>query len=679
MRRILCMLLCLTLMLPLLPIMAETAEDAPALAIAPITQTIRPGKAILLSFTVPTDGVADIVLLGEAGDTVLPIVVAHPVTAGENHLWWNGTYGGVFAPTGTLTLALIMDGATFTQTVTIGSAAPYITSITVMKDVNARIMRTDFYASVDGLLTVGLWADDAWSLIENRQISAGMNGVTWDASTMPMTATALTLTLTDATGFSSNEEHIAVSPEDFGMATATPVPTEEPTVEPTEEPTATPTAEPTATPTAEPTATPTLEPTATPTAEPTATPTPTPEPTATPSPTPVPTPDITFTPSYGSPYEVIEGEAPNFWNTPMDITDEAAVWAMLTAPITVVDNGSRDAYKGQTKVYAEPSEDSRAVAVVTGESQGVRVIEHLDNGWSLIELYSSTFHDNSIQAWNMLVQGYVRTEYLVTKEVTDKYHIVVDKLTQRLYLFGDGHLISTLLISTGLANAEQPYNETRSGEFLYISPTGGFQSDNMFCPLAMKFNDGDLLHEVPYIQRYEGGTKIYTATEPYLGSRASHGCIRVQRKKTPEGINMQWIWNNRKEIGRIVIWEDWQGRQIPYPSDNLLLYYNPKGGSYYHRGETCSSAKASVRFESFTYAELDTGKYADLEYCPYCAPVMRRADIDAVNAAHAFGGDHDPVLTEARMKYLRTIPDEALTPGEQRYWVDFPAELAEEE
>ena len=194
----------------------------------------------------------------------------------------------------------------------------------------------------------------------------------------------------------------------------------------------------------------------------------------------------------------------------MDITDEAAIWAMLSAPITVVDNGKKEAYKGQTKVYAEPSEDSRTVAVVTGESQGVRVIEHLDNGWSLIELYSSTFHDNSIEAWNMLVQGYVPTEHLVTKEVTDKYGIVVDKLTQRAYLFSAEGLVTTLLISTGLANAEQPYNETRSGEFLYISATGGFWSDNMFAPMGMKFNDGDLLHEVPYVQRSNSNNRIYT-------------------------------------------------------------------------------------------------------------------------------------------------------------------------
>ena len=133
---------------------------------------------------------------------------------------------------------------------------------------------------------------------------------------------------------------------------------------------------------------------------------------------------------------------------------------------------------------------------------------------------------------------------------------------------------------------------------------------------------------------------------------------------------MQWIWNNRSDIGRIVIWEDWQGRQLEIPSDDLLLYYNPKGGSYYHRGEKCASAKASVVFETFTYAELDTGDYADLEFCPYCAPAMRRADIDKINNEHAFGHDHSAVLTKSRMDYLTSIPYEELTPSELRYWVE---------
>ena len=189
------------------------------------------------------------------------------------------------------------------------------------------------------------------------------------------------------------------------------------------------------------------------------------------------------------------------------------------------------------------------------------------------------------------------------------------------------------------------------------SAVGGFKSDNMYCPRAIRFNDGDLLHEVPYVERADG-SKIYSATEPYLGQKASHGCVRVQRNRTPEGVNMQWLWDNRKKNTKLVIWEDWQGRQITVPEDDFLLYYNPNGGTYYHSQETCYSAKSGMTFTPFTYGELENGDFAKLKRCPYCAPALREAQILEINEAYAPGGDHDPVLTAAREKYLNGEYDE---------------------
>ena len=529
-------LLCLLLTLLLAPVIVSA--EAPVLAIDTPAEAIRPGKAFLLSFTAPSDGECDLLLADMAGNTLMQVVDDLPVSAGVNQMWWNGTAAGASAAEGVYQLVLTMGGESAGCTVVIGPQAPYLTSIVPQMNADNLTMTVEFYASVEGLLTMGTWSGNVWALLENRQVNAGLNSITCSAYDISATTTALTLTLTDGTGFSSNEEHIAVNPEDFGIAVPTPVP---------EETGLTPVASPTPGPVTDWDVPIVIDMSAAVEID---------IPTPTPVPTPTPTPKIVFTPSYGSPYELTDTDVGTYWGTPMDITDEEAVWAMLSAPITVVDDGRKDAYKGQQRVYAEPDDDSRVVAVVTGESQGVRVIEHLDNGWSLIELYSSTFHDNSIQAWNMLVQGYVKTNHLKTKEINKKYHLVVDKLTQRLYLFSEDGLVSTLLVSTGLSNAKQPYNETRSGEFLYISATGGFKSDNMTCPMAMKFNDGDLLHEVPYIQRSSSSSRIYSTTEPYLGQRASHGCIRVQRKETPEGINMEWIWDNRTDIGRIVIRED---------------------------------------------------------------------------------------------------------------------------
>ena len=322
-----------------------------------------------------------------------------------------------------------------------------------------------------------------------------------------------------------------------------------------------------------------------------------------------------------------------YWETPMDIRDEAAVWAMLTAPITVVDGEQTE----QAVLYAEPSEDAEAVADVTCYSQGVHVLDTLSDGWSLVECYSSSFHDSKIKAWNQLSRGYIKTGRLTVREVKNTYGMVVDKMTQRLYVFKEGALYDVLKVSTGLINDEQPFNETRSGEFILCSRTGAFASGNLTCGLAIRFNAGDLLHEVPHKQR-EGGKKDYSFCEPQLGQRASHGCIRVQRLRTSKGLNMQWIWDTMKKgLGtRIVIWEDWKGRELPYPDDQSQVYYNPNKGKNYHAAETCYGVKDEfLPLAAFSYWELDLESYAGLTPCDYCNPPLRHAEIDEINRLYA--------------------------------------------
>ena len=331
------------------------------------------------------------------------------------------------------------------------------------------------------------------------------------------------------------------------------------------------------------------------------------------------------------------------WTVPMDITDEEAVWQALTATVTVLDDGRERAQVRQVVLRKEPRADSDGVGTVTMGSQGVRVLERGEE-WSKIQCYSSSFHDSPILNWNALVTGWVETGLLKEIVPNQEMGFVVDKLTQRLYVFRDGKLYSTLLISTGLTNKKQPYNETRSGEFLLVSRVGGFYSDNMFCPRALRFNDGDLLHEVPYVER--DGKKIYGGTESKLGTKASHGCIRVQRKKNPEGLNMEWIFNRYRENTKILIWEDWQGRQIPVPEDDAVFWCHPTKKEYYHCSDHCPMMN-SKKPQQITYGEL-SAEGSKLKACPACGPVPKKSALLEINAAYAAGGDHDPVLTEAR-------------------------------
>ncbi len=339
-------------------------------------------------------------------------------------------------------------------------------------------------------------------------------------------------------------------------------------------------------------------------------------------------PGAVITPAYESEYH--PGHENCYWCTPMDITDEEAVWNMLIAPVKVIDAKQKE----QVILYAEPSADSEKIGVVTGASQAVHVLEEMDNGWVKVETYSSSFHDSRVKAWNKFVTGYLKESQLKTYTPRTDYGMVVDKLTQKLYIFKDGALFTTLAVSTGLYNERQPYNETRSGEFLIISRTGDFKSDNLICAKALRFNGGDLLHEVPHVLNADG-SKNYKNCEPKLGTRASHGCIRVQRLKNAEGINMTWIWNNIKVGTKMVVWEDYQGRQIDIPAADTPLYYNANGGSNYHSTANCNGVKEKyLPLTAFIYGELDTGDYADLTVCRYCYPPLRKGEIEQINQEH---------------------------------------------
>lgn len=644
---------CLAVLLALAMLMTGGAwAESAMLTLDTLAETIRPGKAVLISFDAPQAGSADLLLTDGQGQTLSVAVQGYAATAGRNSLWWNGTYQGQAAPQGSWQLTLTLNGETVSVPVKVGGYAPYLANMSLDTESAAlgETVTASFYASADGLLTVGIWQDNQHYSVETVSIAAGedtyaWNTSGWEESGLKDGAASLTLTLTDETGFSSNEEHLALELTGFGAAEDV-----QPATEPDALPELTEEQDPAQdeglsdmvqVPVNGAAAEDTLivddvivgghdqtgaeEPLTGNEAE-------------------------VFTPAHGSPYT---DSSLNYWTLPMDITDEEAVWEVLMQPMTVIYSSKKNAEKTQAVVYAEPSEDSEGVGVVTRITQGVHVLEQLDNGWSLIECYSASFHDSKVKRWNQLIQGYVPTDTL--KEVTpqQEYGLVVDKLTQRLYIFKEGKLFSTLLVSTGLTNAEQPYNETRSGEFLLQNPAvGAFASGNLTCAMGIRFNSGDLLHEVPYATNADG-TKNYGYTEPSLGTKASHGCIRVQRNKTPEGINMYWLWKNRENNTKILIWEDWQGRQIPIPEDDFQLYYNPNGGSMYHSQETCNSTKDGITFTAFNYSELDTGDFAKLKRCNYCAPVLRRADIEAINEAYAPGGDHDPILTKAREDQLK--------------------------
>lgn len=306
-----------------------------------------------------------------------------------------------------------------------------------------------------------------------------------------------------------------------------------------------------------------------------------------------------------------------YWTTEMDITDEETVWNMLMAPVTVIKG------KQKEQIFLLDAPNGNRIGEITCDSQSVHVLSGDQDGWTLIETYSSSFHDSKTKAYNQLLQGYVKTELLVTVTPAEGLGLVVDKLTQRMYVFQNGKMITELRVSTGLPNERQPYNETRTGEFFLVSKVGDFKSDNLVCEKGIRFNDGDLMHTVPYIQ-YSSG-KDYDICEKVLGERASHGCIRVQRKRTPESINMTWLWNNYKKDTKLVIWEDWAGREYPTVPEGTMVYYQPEKGKTYHKSENCYSVNKDLwPLTPISYSQLWDAEFEKLTDCVWCNPPEKR-------------------------------------------------------
>lgn len=69
----------------------------------------------------------------------------------------------------------------------------------------------------------------------------------------------------------------------------------------------------------------------------------------------------------------------------------------------------------------------------------MHVLGEDEDGWTLIE---------GLDYYNRLIRGYVKTSLLKTVTPSNEMGIIIDKLTQRLYVFINGEYFSSCAVST---------------------------------------------------------------------------------------------------------------------------------------------------------------------------------------------------------------------------------------
>ena len=226
---------------------------------------------------------------------------------------------------------------------------------------------------------------------------------------------------------------------------------------------------------------------------------------------------------------------------------DAEIWAKMMAPATVVDIPN----VSHQKVYQSPESGSSVLGPLHGQSQSLSILEIQDD-WV------------RIQAWNhekgAPMEGWVPRKVLKVVQPQSRYGLLVDKKAQTLTLYEYGKAVDTLLVSTGRMAKGELYQETAAGSFLTDEHMTDYSTNGLKYDFVIRYDGGNLLHQIPYAWS-ESGKKDMLPGEMYLGTKASHACIRVQEKPSDTGLNAYWFWTHLPYHTRIVVLDDPEERE----------------------------------------------------------------------------------------------------------------------
>lgn len=511
--------------------LALTALSTP-LSFVEAPDVLRPGKFYNIKINTPTPGSATMQLLAQGGQTAYTLFSDYQVLEGENTLRWDGrSIEHTIIEQGEYALRVsLADGTAIDTPLRIGAPYPMLMEIqqsdAVVSDAPVTIL---FSASEAGTLSVALepYGSDVRQPLFSQEVAAGQGSFDWNGELNGARAKggsyALVLTLTALGGMQSMEEYVYISvgteeTQEEEIEPASEISDELPGDDAPEEEEA-----------------------------------------------PEPEPDV---PGISAPYsDVNDG---SYWSMTPGELDDATIWNIMMQPITVYNDGKIGG-AGHVYLMENPDGTGAQVAQIHGLSQGLHVLgEPNEHGYVLAETfsnydrkYSPETEDEKARAFE-LKRGYIKASGLRQIDVKTDMALLIDKLTQRMYLFKDGVRVTELLISTGTYEGDDLLFETPPGEFITVEHTGTLVDGYMESSMAIRINGGVLVHEVPH-QVQADGTYTYAKYEPYLGQKQSHGCVRVQRKKNEEGYNQRWIWDNFKKGApyKVIIWDDLNRADAP--------------------------------------------------------------------------------------------------------------------
>ena len=238
-----------------------------------------------------------------------------------------------------------------------------------------------------------------------------------------------------------------------------------------------------------------------------------------------------------------------YWGLTANASD-ADIWAALTRTMVSVNVGeSESAY-----IY-NSTDNGKKIGSVSGLSQGLNLIEDLDDGWSVVEAYRN--EDGAF------VRGYIRTNKLRTVEPSNMYGLVIDKAAQTLTVYKNGERIGSCAVSTGLPTVKYLHRETPAGEFIPVTRRGTIEKSGGYSKYTVRISGNYHLCEIPTTKK---NGRDYSLMADKLGQKASRGNICLAHDESADGgINAEWIWDltdSNKKI-KVLVFDDKDRSSIP--------------------------------------------------------------------------------------------------------------------
>lgn len=178
-----------------------------------------------------------------------------------------------------------------------------------------------------------------------------------------------------------------------------------------------------------------------------------------------------------------------------------------------------------SRIYIKnaPSAKSRNIGYIYGSLQGVKVLKKVGTYYCIEATDYGTLRK---------VRGYVPGTSIKKIKPRQDYIVKVEIAKQHISVFKNGRLIKNIVCSTGKSGTPTP-----TGTYLVGSRGAYFltgYNDSVICHNWVRFNYNFLFHSVLY--RRSG--QIIKSEATKLGTRASHGCIRMSLS------DIKWFYSN---------------------------------------------------------------------------------------------------------------------------------------